>query len=232
MRRVFICSQQYCHDHIIPSFDQKPFSSRHSVYDAIQEGNRSVDPRCSRLCIAKLIVHMDAHTFAIPVDDVRTLSFAKWYLTSRPILSTPREIGSNARTRYPEVSGYRNAEGLFWHGLYIYPMPRRLDKYSGVWQFFFAKKAFCARFARQDVKRKRYGNFEMLKKKSTRQTFSKIFRVNYYKIWFNFNEFLRSKVDLFNFTFSLTTRNVIIKIKRIPFNRDSIQIYENSYNSE
>jgi len=98
--------------------DQKPFSSRHSVYDTMQEGNRSVDPRCSRLCIAKLIVHMDAHTFVIP-DDVRTLSFAKWYLTSRPVLSTPHEIGSNARTRYPEVSRYRNAEGLLRHGLYI-----------------------------------------------------------------------------------------------------------------
>lgn len=31
-----------------------------------QRGNRSVDPRCSRLCIVESIVHTSTYTFAIP----------------------------------------------------------------------------------------------------------------------------------------------------------------------
>lgn len=56
--------------------DQGRFSPRHSVCDTAQRGNRSVDPRCKRLCIAKLIVHIDAHTFEILVDDVITCQCA------------------------------------------------------------------------------------------------------------------------------------------------------------
>lgn len=78
----------------------------------IQGGNQSVDSRYNRLYI-ELIVHMGAYTFANPTPlhwCAGTLSFAKWYLTLRPVLSTPREIVSNARARYPEVPRYRNAE--------------------------------------------------------------------------------------------------------------------------